>query len=245
MLHQELVSSLEELRLTAIKREYSSLASLALKEKYSYEQYLSMLVNSELEHRKETKLKRLLKLAKLPTMKRIDEYQFDKIKGVSSKEINDLATGEFIEKTENIVFFGDIGVGKTHLAIGLVKKLCEKGIRCFFTSTSNLIEMLEDAQKGLNLANLWKKFDKYQLIVCDELGYIPQSKNGADLFFQFISERYERRSILITTNLQYSNWDQVFLDKTTTMAAVDRIVHHSKTFNIIGPSWRKTQAKSN
>lgn len=202
-----------------------------------------MLTNIELEHRQELRLKRLLKEAKLPTDKILSDYNFGHVTGIGARDVDKLITGQFINEAKNIVLFGDVGVGKTHLAIGIVKKLCEIGIRCWFTSTSNLIEKLQEAKQSLNLANLWKKLDRYHLIVCDELGYIPQNKDGADLFFQFISQRYERRSIMITTNLTYSQWDEVFIDKVTTTAAVDRIIHHCKTFNIQAPSWRRTHAQ--
>jgi DNA replication protein DnaC len=228
-----------------MKEEFSHLATIATKEKSSHEQYLSMLTNVELERRKELKRKRFLKDAKLPVDKDLGSYDYSNVKGIGIRDINKIISGKFLEKAENIVLYGDIGVGKTHLAIGIIKKLCEKGIRCYFTSTSALIERLEEARKGLLLTNMWKRLDRYQLIVCDELGYIPQTKEGADLFFQFISQRYERKSILITTNLTYSQWFNVFLDEITTSAAVDRIIHHCKTFNIQGASWRQSQAKNN
>ena len=228
-----------------MKQEYSSLAALAAKENNSFEQYLSMLVNVELEHRRELRLKRLLKESKIPMNKDLETYDFERIDGLTARDINKLLDGGFLSKSENIVFYGDIGVGKTHLAIGLIKKLCEMGCRSLFISTGALIEKLQDAKNNLSLANLWKRLDRYQLIVCDELGYIPQNKEGAELFFQFISQRYERRSILITTNLMYSDWEKIFLDKITTSAAVDRIIHHCHTFNIEGDSWRRHQAIQN
>ena len=107
-----------------------------------------------------------------------------------------------------------------------------------------LIEKLLEAKTGLTLVSLWTRLDRYDLIVCDELGYIPQTKEGADLFFQFISQRYERKSLLITTNLTYSEWDKIFLNPITTAAAVDRIIHNCETFNIKGPSWRAETAKN-
>mgnify|MGYP001559412610 CR=1 FL=1 len=226
-----------------MRSEYSDLAALAMKEKSSFEQYLSMLANVEIEYRQELRLKRLIKEAILPVDKNLENYDYTQVKGIGPRDVNKLIDGEFIRKAENIVFYGDIGVGKTHLAIGLSKKLCALGVRCYFTSTCALIEKLKEAKQNLALANLWKRLDRYQLIICDELGYIPQTKEGADLFFQFISQRYERRSILITTNLTYSEWCNVFLDEVTTAAAVDRIIHHCKTFNIQAPSWRREQAK--
>ena len=243
MNYEELIESLNELRLSGIKREYAELARIAEKEKTSYEQYLFVLLQTELKSRLDAKVKRLILNAKIPKEKDLATYDFKRVKGITAQEIGRLATGQFIKSAHNLIFYGDIGVGKTHLAIGLIKELCCRKFHCLFTSTSLLIESLLEAKKKLCLAQSWKKLDKYDLIVCDELGYIPQTKDGADLFFQFISQRYERRSIIITTNLTYSEWDKVFLDATTTAAAVDRIIHKSETFNIHAPSWRREEAE--
>ena len=245
MTHEELVESLRSLRLKGILDEYLNVARIAEKEQNSYEQYLFMLANIELERRHDAKIKKLIKDAKLPILKELGEYDYTKVKGVTAKQINRLAAGDFLREGQNIVFYGTFGVGKTHLAIGLIKRLCERHYRCLFTPTAALIEALLDAKKNLALGQLWRKLDRYDLIVCDELGYIPQTKEGADLFFQFISQRYERKSLLITTNLTYSEWDKVFLNEITTAAAVDRIIHKCETYNLQGPSWRRQEALKN
>jgi len=201
-----------------------------------------MLVEKELSCRQESRTRRLIKDARLPLRKDLDTFDYKRVKGITVRDVNRLATGEFLRKASNIVLFGNFGVGKTHLAIALATSLCEKKFRCLFIGTSALIETLLEAKKNLSSASTWKKLDSYDLIVCDELGYIPQTKEGADLFFQFIAQRYERKSLLITTNLTYSEWDKVFINETTTAAAVDRIIHRCETFNIQGDSWRKKEA---
>lgn len=242
MTHEELLSSLTELRLTAFKHDYADFARIADRDNKTYEQYLAMLVEKELVVRQESKSKRLIKEAKLPLIKDLASYDYKDVAGITARDIGRLSTGEFIKKASNVVLYGTFGIGKTHLAIGLALALCENKFRCLFTGTSSLIEMLLEAKNNLSIASTWKKLDSYDLIICDELGYIPQTKEGADLFFQFIAQRYERKSLLITTNLTYSEWDKVFLSETTTAAAVDRIIHHCETFNIESDSWRRKKA---
>lgn len=236
--HEELVSGLKNLRLNDMAMQYVEIAKQSEKDKRTYEQYLAKLVQVELAAKHQQKVDRLIKEAKIPLHKGLDGYNFDVRTGITAKQFNRLATGEFVRKAENVVFFGSFGVGKTHLAIALTGMLCAAGFRCLHTTTHGLINQLLAAKRDLGLASLFKRLDKYDLIVCDELGYVPHDQDGADLFFQLISQRSERKSLLITTNLVYSEWDQVFLNLRTTAAAVDRIIHNCETFNIGGDTWR-------
>jgi DNA replication protein DnaC len=240
---EELSYHLKELRLSGVLEHYIQSAVIAQSKNQTYEEYLNGLLRIELETRRMKRILRLKKEAKLPFSKSLDNYDYDSIKGITIKDIKGLINGDFVKKASNLVFYGSFGLGKTHLAIGLIEKLCELNFKCLFITTNNLIEMLIEAQQNLRLSDVWKKLDKYDLIACDELGYIPQLKSGADLFFQFISQRYERKSLIITTNLAYSDWSKVFLNETTTAAAVDRIIHRCKTFTLSGPSRRMTDAK--
>lgn len=243
MKHEQLVSNLKQLHLHEIATQYFEISKIAEKDRKTYEQYLAKLVEVELAAKHKQKVDRLLKEAKIPLYKSLDAYNFDVRKGITAKQINRLATGDFIKSAGNVVFYGGFGVGKTHLAIALTGKLCEAGFRCLCASTHGLIGQLLMAKRDLNLASLFKRLDKYDLIYCDELGYVPHDQDGADLFFQLISQRSERKSMLITTNLTYSEWDKVFLNLKTTAAAVDRIIHNCETFNIEGDSWRGMEAK--
>ena len=156
-----------------------------------------------------------------------------------------LAQGQWLKEPSHVVFYGSFGMGKSHLAMSLVRSLCQQGYRCLWTTTHGLIEQMRESKKELTLNTLLKKLDRFDLIACDELGYTASCQEGADLFFQFISQRYERKSLMMTTNLTYSEWDQVFLNPITTAAAVDRIIHNCETFNIEGKeSWRTESAKS-
>ncbi len=243
MTHEELTSDLKALGLLTMASEYVESAKVAEKHRRTYEQYLSLLVKAELLAKHDARRQRLIKEAKLPRSKRIETYDWSNREGITLGEFNRLAKGDFLREAANIVFYGDIGVGKSHLAEALVVKLCELGKKCYFTSTHILIEQLIEAKKGLTLTHLFKRMDRYDFLVLDELGYLPQTNEGADLLFQLISQRDERKSILITTNLTYSEWDKVFVNPLNTAAAVDRIIHKCETFSIRGPSWRSEVAK--
>ena len=243
MTHEELIAGLKHLHLNAIATQYAELSKIAEKEKRTYEQYLAKLIEVELKEKNTQRVNRLLKDAKIPLHKTLESFQFDQRNGITAAQFNRLATGQFVRQAGNVVFFGSFGVGKTHLAIALAGKFCEAGLRCYFASTHGLIESLLEAKRDLTLTTLFKRLDRYDIIVCDELGYIPHDPAGADLFFQLISQRAERKSLLITTNLTYSEWDKVFINPTTTAAAIDRIIHKCETFNITGPGWRAQEAK--
>jgi DNA replication protein DnaC len=244
MKHEELVVGLKQLHLSAMAKEYAAVSKMAEKESSTYEQYLSRLVQIELSDKHQQKVARLTKQAQLPLKKRIEDYRFDTREGITAKEMTRLCTGEFIKQAGNIVFYGDIGVGKSHLALALTEKLCEQGFKCLFSSTHGLIEQLIAAKRDHSLLSLLKRLDKLDLITCDELGYVPHDQEGADLFFQLISQRSERRSLIITTNLTYSEWGEVFGNDRRTKAAVDRVIYNCETFNIKGPSWRELTAKT-
>lgn len=242
MKHEELISSLKSLHLMTMAAEYSAVARQCEQQKRTYEQYLAALVASELARKRAQRIGRLLKAAELPKDRRIEAYDFKCRTGINEQQVRRLAEGDFVRQGWNVVLFGGFGVGKSHLGLALTRALCEAGYRCYFTSVHDLINDLLEAQKTLTLAAHFRRLDRFDLITLDELGFTPQSKDGADLFFQFISQRYERKSLLITTNLAYSEWDKVFLNPITTAAAVDRVIHNCETFNVKGPSWRQEEA---
>jgi DNA replication protein DnaC len=243
MKHEELISGLKTLHLHDMASEYVEISKISEKEKRTYEQYLAKLVEIELAAKRRQKVARLTKEAKLPLYKSLDSFNFDLRTGINAKEWNRLATGDFVRQAANVVFYGSFGLGKTHLAIALTAKLCEAGFKCLYTTTHGLIDSLVTAKRDLALTSFFKRLDKFDLIYCDELGYVPHDQDGADLFFQLISQRNERKSLLITTNLTYSEWDRVFLNLRTTAAAVDRVIHNCETFNIGGDSWREIEAR--
>ena len=244
MKHEQLLRGLKNLHLHQIARDYVEISKLAEKDKKTYEQYLAKLIEVELNEKHRLKTQRLLRGARVPLMKSRDSYNFDIRTGITAQEFNRLMTGDFVKQSGNVVLFGDIGLGKTHLAIALTTQLCELGFKCYFSSVHDLINQLVSAKRDLTLTSLSKRLDKFDLIACDELGYVAHDRDGADLFFQLISQRAERRSMIITTNLTFSEWERVFLDPRTTAAAVDRIIPNCETFNIGGDeSYRARLAK--
>lgn len=244
MKHEELIENLKHLRLATMAAEYAEVARQCEQARRTYEQYLAALVAAEVAAKKAIKIGKLVKDAKLPKDRRLETYDYKCRTGISEQQVKRLAEGEWVRQGGNVVFYGGFGLGKSHLALALTRRLCEEGFRCLFTTVRDLITSLVDAQKTLTLAAHFRRLDRFDLITCDELGFTPQSKDGADLFFQFISQRYERRSLLITTNLTYSEWDKVFLNPITTAAAVDRVIHHCETYNIQGDlSWRAETAQ--
>ncbi|MCK5884439.1 MAG: IS21-like element helper ATPase IstB [Bacteriovoracaceae bacterium] len=228
-LKASLDTSLKNLRLPTILSEYGELAMMALEEKYSYEQYLLSLSKREVEQRFNNKVKHLLKSAKFPKLKTIVEYDFTQV-DISKEAIHQLCHGNFLGDYNNVIFFGTPGSGKTHLAMGIGRELCLKGYKVLFHTGCSLMQELVKAKNNLTLTNFFKKLMAYDLIIIDELGYIPFEKTEGDLLFQFISDRYERKSILITTNLAFSEWDSLFKDKMVATAAIDRLVHYSQIF---------------
>lgn len=228
-LKASLDSSLKSLKLPTILNEYNELAMVALEEKHSYEQYLLSLSKREVEQRFNNRIKYLLKQAKFPKLKTIDSYDFTKVE-ISKESIIQLCHGNFLSDYNNIIFFGTPGSGKTHLAMGIGRELCLKGFKVLFHTGCSLIQELVKSKNNLTLTNYFKKLMAYDLVIIDELGYIPFEKSEGDLLFQFISDRYERKSLLITTNLAFSEWDTLFKNKMIATAAIDRLVHYSQIF---------------
>lgn len=239
--YTELNRILKDFRLSGIANHFTALAKKSEQEKHTYEQYLSLLIEKEITTRKLNKTKRLMIGAKIPILKSISELDFTQVEGFSKRQWDELATGEFIEQKTNVVLFGSFGVGKTHIATSLLVHFCEQGISSLFTTTHKIIQEMLQAKEKLLLNQFFKKLDKYDVILFDELGYVPQSEEGGNLFFQLISDRAERKSIIITTNLTFSEWDKVFANKLSTAAAIERVIHKSKVFNIRGPSKRKPE----
>ena len=235
---------LKKLYLPTMAEGYVEVSKLSEKSKQTYEQYLATLVELELNGKHRQKVERLTVAAKIPLRKSTESYDFNSRTGITAQEFARLSTGQFVREMGNVVFFGSYGMGKTHLASALTQSLCEAGFKCLFKTSHGLINELTLAKRDLSLTSLLKRLDRFDVIICDELGYVPHDPDGADLFFQLIAQRAERRSLVITTNLTFSEWEKVFINPRTTAAAVDRIILNCETFNICGvESWREAQAK--
>ena len=186
-----------------------------------------------------------MKLSKLPRDKLLKEFQVNRISGLSLSLIHRLADGDFIDRCENIIIFGNPGTGKTHLAMGMAKEWCLKGRKVLYKTAASLVQELLTAKKNLELNKCIKRLDSFEVLVIDDISYIPYERNETDVLFTLLSERYEQRSIVITSNLVFSQWQQIFKDEMTTAAAIDRLVHHATILELNAVSFRADQARVN
>lgn len=232
----------KQLRIPTIGRQYRSLAREAEERNLSYEGYLLALLETELQTREENQRHRRLKQASFPVQKTLDTYDFSLMPSLNRNRFITLAKGEFVEKKENLIFLGNSGTGKTHLAIALGIEMIQSGYKTKFITASELVEELLMANEEHKLGAFEKKWLKFDVIIVDELGYVPFSKTGAELLFQFFSGRYERASVIITTNLEFSEWTNVFGDEKMTAALLDRLTHRSHIHLLNGESYRFRQS---
>ena len=234
----ELEFLLSAFHLPAFSKNYQQVARQAEKEKIDHVGYLYQLSKLESEQRYNRRTDRLLRQAKLPKGKRLEDFDVSSFAGISKSQIQQLAEGDCLDQAENILIFGNPGTGKTHLATALGREWCMRGRHTYFTTASALVQDLLSAKRDLKLNAMLKKFDRYEALIIDDISYIPQDREETDVLFVLLSERYERRSLVVTSNLPFSQWDKVFKDAMTTMAAVDRLVHHSTVLELNGESFR-------
>lgn len=226
------------LSLKAFADHYLSVAEALEKQGKTHVDYLKELALREAERRTNVRLERLLKQAKLPRTKVLSDFEIGRIHGLSPALIQRLASGHFIDMHENILIFGNPGTGKTHLGIALAREWSFLGRRVLFTTASQLVQELKIAQRDLKLHQAIKKFDAFEVLVIDDISYIPLERNDTDVLFQLLADRYETRSIVITSNLPFSKWGQIFKDDMTTAAAIDRLVHHAEILELNADSYR-------
>lgn len=240
---QSLPILLKELRLGAMASAWQEVANKAIKEQWPPEEYLAELCEIEAHHRHETRLKRLLRDSQLPTGKQLSQYDFNEITGISAQQIKQKTHNlDWVRQGHNVIVFGASGLGKTHLAASLGYALLEQSIRVKFTSSTALVQQLQKSREALGLEDALKKLDKYELLILDDIGYVKKSEVESQVLFELIAHRYERGSLLITSNQAFSEWDSIFGDNMMTVAAIDRLVHHADIFQIEGDSYRKKQA---
>lgn len=234
----ETINILNDLELYGIKNDLSIELDNITKNKISFLEGLNLLLKKEVTHREISRANNNIKVAHFPYIKTINEFDFDYQPSINKEQIKDLSTLRFIEENKNILFLGSPGVGKTHLAVALGIEAAKKRNSVYFISCHDLITKLSTAYKENRLESKIKFFASYKLLIIDEIGYLPINKNEANMFFQLIARRYEKKPTIITTNQPFSKWGEVFGDTTIASAIIDRLVHHSHIINIKGKSYR-------
>jgi len=235
----DIKNELSHLKLPYIRENYEEAAKTAARKNWTHIEFLSELIKKESGLRWDRFIKRRVKSAKFPVIKTLDNFNWSWPKKINRAQVQNLFHLNFIKDKSNIVFIGGVGLGKTHLASAIGYETCLKGHTVLFTSAIDAINNLIASQRTGTLKQELKKYLKPSLLIVDELGYLPIDKNGADLLFQIISERYERGSIIITTNKAFKDWPGVFNnDSTLTSALLDRLLHHTEAVVIEGKSYR-------
>jgi DNA replication protein DnaC len=229
-----LTENLKTLNLSHMLGQLQPQLRQAREQSLDYGDFLLSLTEIELERRTENRLKRRLREAKFPLLKTLETFDYQAAPGLDRRLVYELASGEYISQQRNVIFLGKSGTGKTHLATGLGVEACRQGINTRFVSGCGLANELLEARQEITLSRLLKRYARYGLLVVDELGYVPFSKDGAELLFQVLAERHERGSVVITSNLGFADWIQVFGEPTLTAALLDRLTHKA---HIITCNW--------
>jgi len=240
---EQIVHTLKQLHMPTIRRSYEEVAGQARAESWSYEQYLLELLKLECEIRRQNRIARNLRASKLPPSKTFDNFDKKRLPIKVAAHLNVIGNGSFLNRSENILAFGNPGSGKTHLLCAIGHALIEHGKRILFTSCSQLVQDLLIAKKELELTKKLRKLSNFDAVIIDDLGYVQQSREEMEVLFTFMADRYEQGSLMITSNLPFSKWEQIFKDPMTTAAAIDRLVHHSVILELNINSYRMEQAK--
>lgn len=239
-----LVKQLRELRLPSFVEHWRRIEEESQRRGASYAEFLAELVNHESTDRTDRRVARRIQDAKFPSLKTLDTFEFDKQPSVDKDVVLGLARGDFVERRENVVLLGEIGTGKTHLASAIGFACCQRGMRVRFLTAADLTTLLVESKSVDRLSRRLDQLARFDLIIMDELGYVPFDRAGADLLFTFITRIYEQRSLIVTTNLVFGRWTEVFQDATAAAAVIDRIAHHATILKTEGRSYRLTTAEA-
>ncbi len=240
---ETLVVHLKELHLPAFRQAYEELARQAQQEGSSYEQYLLGLAQRECQQRRDHRIERLLRQSRLPLEKSWPTLELKRLPAKVLQQARALLEGSFVDRHENVLVFGVPGSGKTHLLAALGQELARGGRKVQFWTCGLLVQELLIAKRDLKLSRVLKRLAGYEVLILDDLGYVQQSREEMEVLFTLLAERYERGSVLLTSNLPFSGWEAIFKDAMTTAAAIDRLVHHSVILELNVPSYRAEQAK--
>jgi DNA replication protein DnaC len=233
-----LAHHLKALKLPTFLREHDKLARQCAAEGVDHTTYLLRLAELELLDRERRMVERRIRQARFPAVKSLDSFDFAALPSLNKMLVLELARGEYVERRENVIALGNSGTGKTHVALGLGLAACQKGLAVGFTTAAALVHELLEARDERRLLRLQKQLAGYKLLIIDELGYVPLSTTGAELLFEVFSRRYERGSVLVTSNLPFDEWTSVFGAERLTGALLDRLTHHVHILEMNGESYR-------
>jgi DNA replication protein DnaC len=241
--NEDVIKYSKELRLPVFRRDFKELATEAASDRLDYEVYLLRLMEREYELRLENRKKNQIRLAGFPQKMYLSNLERSQLPGGAQEKLPLLERLDFIKSAQNIILSGNPGTGKTHLAIGLGLKACLSGYKVLFTTVHRLLTQLRESHSERTLRQMEIKFEKYDLVICDEFGYISFDKNGAELLFNHLSLRAGRKATIITTNLDFDRWHEIFQDPVLTAALVDRLTHKAFLVNMTGESYRMKETK--
>jgi len=239
VLHEQI----HTLKLPTLGRELAGVARQARDDGWPYEEFLRELFDREIKQRTQSAAARRLREARFPDVKTLDQIDFKALQGVSRPKVLELASSAFLDRTEDVVIAGPVGTGKTHLAIALGVEATRRRHRVLFFRAADLVQQLLEARDTRSLVALTRRLQRPRLLIIDELGFVPFDRAGGELLFNLFAERYERSSTLVTTNLSFGEWVQVFGDEKLTTALPDRLSHHAHILTTRGPSYRRRHAR--
>ncbi len=228
----------KELKLPTVKNSLEDMISDAAREQWDHRRFLANLLQREVEQRYENRKFQRIRNAKFPQMKYLNELVREELPSDGRNLLPEFETLDFIKQGRNIVMFGNPGTGKTHIAIGLGIKACLEGYNVYFTTVPHLLTEIREAKTEKTLQSLENKFKRYDLVICDEMGYVSFDKEGAEMLFNQISLRSGTKATIITTNLPFTRWEEIIKDKVMCSALVDRLCHKAHLVNMTGPSYR-------
>ena len=234
---------LKEFKLPTFLREYGKVASRCAAEGVDHPDYLLRLSELELIDRHHRMVDRRIKAARFPTTKSLDTFDFLAIPSLNKHMMTEMARCEYIDRNENVIALGNSGTGKTHVALGLGLAACQRGLSVGFATAAALVHELIEARDERRLLNMQKKLSRLKLLIIDELGFVPLSKTGAELLFEVFSQRYERGSVLVTTNLPFDEWTEIFGSERLTGALLDRLTHRVHILEMNGDSYRLNESR--
>jgi DNA replication protein DnaC len=240
---EQIIINLKNLHMPTIRRSYEEVAEQARADSWSYEQYLLELLNLECEVRQQNRISRNFSISKLPPSKTFENFDKKYLPAKVANHLNVLVNGSFLSRSENILTFGNPGSGKTHLLCAIGHALIECGKKVLFITCGQLVQDLLIAKREFEITKRLKKLSKFDAVIIDDIGYVQQSREEMEVLFTFLADRYEQGSLMISSNLPFSKWEQIFKDPMTTAAAIDRLVHHSIILELNVKSYRMKQAQ--